>query len=310
MNIAAKLPDAVVQRARADGETAWLDALGGLLAEVARNWQLDIGTVLHGGSASLVVEVTDANGAPRVLKVGAPPADLATEARVFGIANGRGYAKLLAHDAERNALLLERLGVPLGRTGLPAERQIEVIAETLREAWVPLPAGHGLMTGAEKASWLAAFIERMWTRLGGPCAAATRDRAIEFAEERRAAHDPHAAVLVHGDAHERNALTIVDSQEIRCKFVDPDGLHAEPACDLAVPMRELNAALLADPVRLGRARCARLADITGVGERPIWQWGFMERVSTGLEVLRIGMHEQSRLMLAIADRLRGEACPE
>ena len=309
MNVAAKLPDAVVERARADGETAWLDALGGLLAEVARNWQLDVGTVLHGGSESLVVEVTDAHGAPRVLKVGTPAADLAFEAKVFGIANGRGYAKLFAHDAERNSLLLERLGAPLARTGLPAERQIEVIAETLREAWVPLAADHGLMTGPAKAAWLAAFIQRMWTKLGGPCDAATRDRAIGFAEERRAAHDPHSAVLVHGDAHEFNALTIADSQEIRCKFVDPDGLYAEPACDLAVPMRELNEALLADPVRLGRARCAKLAELTGVQERAIWQWGFMERVSTGLELLRIGMHEESRLMLVIADRLCGEPNP-
>jgi hypothetical protein len=42
--------------------------------------------------------------------------------------------------------------------------------------------------------------------------------------------------------------------------VDPDGLLAEPAYDLATPMREWNRELLdGDAARLGCERCAHLS---------------------------------------------------
>ena len=59
-----------------------------------------------------------------------------------------------------------------------------------------------------------------------------------------------------------------------------DGTDAERACDLAVPMREWSSELRAAPVRLGRERCAYLNRLSGENERAIWQWGFMEVVST------------------------------
>jgi streptomycin 6-kinase len=67
-------------------------------------------------------------------------------------------------------------------------------------------------------------------------------------------------------------------------------------------MREWTDELLAgDPLRLGVARCRRLATLTGVAEEPIWQWGFIERVSTALLCLHVGL-EGGREMLAVAER--------
>lgn len=117
------------------------------------------------------------------------------------------------------------------------------------------------------------------------------------------AYSPNNSVLVHGDAHADNAL-LVDGETLRCKFIDPDGLYAEKACDLAVPMRDWSHELLAgDTVRRGRARCELLAELSGVDERAIWQWGFIERVSTGLVMLEIGMKSEGSEALAVADRL-------
>ena len=310
MDLAAALPGFVRQRALADGATAWLAGLNTRVADLAEDWKISLGGVLHGGTESLVVDATAADGSRCVVKVGLPAADLAAEAAVYRLADGRGYAKLLAHDLARNALLLEHLGPSLAHAGFPVPRQIDVIADTLCASWLALPEDHGFITGEWKARWLAEFIETMWHRLGKPCDAATRNRAMEFAEERRAAYDSQTSVLVHGDAHGSNALTLGPDDSARCKFIDPDGLHAEPACDLAVPMREWSEELLAAPNRLGRARCAGLAARTGVDERAIWQWGFMERVSTGLELARIGVHEESRAMLAVADEWRREAAPK
>ena len=66
--------------------------------------------------------------------------------------------------------------------------------------------------------------------------------------------------------------------------MDPDGLVAEPAYDLAIPMIEWSRELLdGDATRLGRERC-----LTGVDARGIWEWGFVERVSTGLLAIQVG----------------------
>jgi len=107
------------------------------------------------------------------------------------------------------------------------------------------------MTGAEKASSLADFIEVSWRDLGEPCSARTIDMACRFADIRCRAFDPATAVLAHGDAHAWNTLVVPGGGARRFKFVDPDGLFVERAYDLAIPMREWGAELLAgDPVAL------------------------------------------------------------
>lgn len=251
-----------------------------------------------------MLNVTRANGAPAILKLGLPgTSDLTHEANVYQLADGRGYAKLLAHDSARNALLLERLGRAVGELGLPVRTQLDLICATLQRAWVSLGGAAGLMTGAEKARWLADFIARTFAALNHPCSRATVDLALEFAEDRERAHTPSNCVLVHGDCHEHNTLLLLEANGgKRCKFVDPDGLFAEPAYDLGILMRGFDDELLAgDALQLGRARCAWLSGRTGIDERAIWQWGYIERVSTGLLMTQLGMAD-GRDALAIAGR--------
>ena len=67
-------------------------------------------------------------------------------------------------------------------------------------------------------------------------------------------------------------------------------------------MREWSRELLeGDTVARGRERCARLSRLTGVDAQPIWEWGFVERVSTGLLALRVGRERLGRETLAVAD---------
>ena len=129
------------------------------------------------------------------------------------------------------------------------------------------------MSGAEKATLLGEFVEATWRALERPCSERVIRAALAFAANRAAAFDPARAVLVHGDAHAANALLDAAGEY---RLIDPDGLFAEPACDLAVPLREW-------PREPGaRERCARLSELTGVAPQPIWEWGYVERVSTGL----------------------------
>ena len=106
-------------------------------------------------------------------------------------------------------------------------------------------------------------------------------------------------MLVHGDAHELNTL---EDGRGGFKLVDPEGLVSEPAHDLGVPMRGLNADLLAgDARRLGLERAQFLARLTGVDAVAIWQWGFVERVSSGLYIMSLGLPDGDEF-LAVADR--------
>ncbi|MDH3643779.1 MAG: aminoglycoside phosphotransferase family protein [Gammaproteobacteria bacterium] len=304
-----QVPEPVRLRAESLGTQGakWVAGLGASVDYLERRWSIRVGSVLAGGSESLVVEAEFENGTSAILKVGLPgSADLGMEARVYGLAAGRGYANLFEHDSSHNALLMERLGKPLASARLPVAQQIARLCETLSDAWIPLDSPSGLMTGAEKARWLAEFIIEKWQFLDQPCDRSTIDRALLFAEEREDAFAPESSVLIHGDAHAFNTLLVPGqlSHESRHKFVDPDGLFAERACDLAVPMRDWSAQLLAgDTMRLARERCQLLAELTGVAERAIWQWGYVERISTSMVLLEIGMTDEGFESLGVAERL-------
>ncbi len=103
-------------------------------------------------------------------------------------------------------------------------------------------------------------------------------------------------MLVHGDVHEWNALQAGDG----FKLVDPDGLLAEPEYDLGVLMREDPVDLIAgDPFE----RVRWLAAQTGLDATSVWEWGVIERVSTGLLCTKIDLQPVGRQMLAAADAL-------
>ena len=46
-----------------------------------------------------------------------------------------------------------------------------------------------------------------------------------------------------------------------------------------------------------------LSDVTGVDRTAIWQWAFIERVSTGLHLMELDMKKQGLMFLGVADRL-------
>jgi streptomycin 6-kinase len=54
-----------------------------------------------------------------------------------------------------------------------------------------------------------------------------------------------------------------------------------------------------------RDRCRWLAQRTGRDETAIWEWGVVERMSTGLLCTQIGLQRHGRLLLAAADALAG-----
>ena len=307
MELPLKVPVLVRQRALANGVAGqgWLDGLPEVVAALAERWGLELGDALGGGTASFVVAATDASGRACVLKVGMP-LDMddgdafARSVRVHQLANGRGCAELLDHDSSGPAMLLERLGPNLDELAMPLPQVLDVIVTTLRAFWRPVPPEEGLPSGADQAAWLADYIATTWAALGRPCSRPVVDRAIALCEKRAAAFDAKRAVLVHGDAHGWNTL---DAGGGLFKFVDPEGLWSEPEHDLSVAMREYNRPLLAgDTARLVRERAELLAARCGVDPEAVWEWGFIERVSTGLANLLEFEGDEGMEFLEVAAR--------
>ena len=293
------VPDAVRNKALAAGAGDWLEQLPGLVSSLEADWSIVVGRPYTGGSAAFVAEATRADGGSAVLKVMVPaagirPADEATALRLVG---GDGCPALYEYDAGRGALLMERLGRPMFELGLPLSRRLEILCATAARIWRPAP-DCGLPSGAEKARFLASFIERLWEELDHPCSERVVEHALDSARRRELAHRDEKAVLVHGDVHQLNAL----QSDGGFKLVDPDGLLAEAEYDLGVLMRGDPVELLAgDPFD----RVRWLARRTRLDPVATWEWGVVERVSSGLHCTQIHLQPLGRDTLRAAEAVAG-----
>jgi streptomycin 6-kinase len=288
------------RRAAAQGAAgqAWLDALPGLVADLCDRWALVPEEDLSGGTSAWVARVRRADGTGAVLKIALPDATSEREVAVLLAANGRGYARVLAADSDRRAVLLELLGPSLDESGLAPEQQIAALCAALRDAWrVP----RGQAASEPKAEQLAELVTRLWDELERPCPARVIDRALDCA--RRRAAGTERLVVVHGDPHPGNALQRADGTFV---FVDPDGFVAGPAYDLGVVLRDWCPELLAgDAVALADRYCGLLAGHTGIDRTAIEEWGFLERVSSGLHLLELGRPDLAAPFLETAELLAG-----
>jgi streptomycin 6-kinase len=289
------VPEIVRTKALQAGLETWLHDLPALVASLEREWSIRVGRTLEGGTEAYVADVTCADGTPAVLKLLVPHSPDAARHEIVALrlVDGDGCARLLRSDPERGAMLLERLGRKLLDLGLPLKQRLEILCATVMRVWRAAPDA-GFPTGAEKGRWLIDFIREMWEETGRACSERAVAHAIACAERRITAHDDERSVLVHGDVHQWNAL----EAETGFKLIDPDGLLAEPEYDLGILMREDPVELLAgDP--MDRARW--LAIRTGLDATAIWEWGAVERVSTGLLCTKLGMQPAAREMLQAAE---------
>lgn len=309
---AAEPPEAVRRRAEALGADgrAWLARLPGTVAELERRWSLEVGSPLGGGTHAYVARARTADGTDAVLKIAPPGVGFARQVQTLERAAGRGYARLLGHSPEHDAVLLEHLHPPMDHLGLAPERQLEALSETLLAAWQRPPANATVPPEEEKAGALGRMVSELWHRLDRPCSQEAMALALDYAERRAAAFDLERCVIVHGDPHPANALS-QPAASSGFVFIDPDGFVGDPAYDLGVILRDWAPQLLAaeEAAGYGGARglaeryCGRLAAHSGLDERAIWEWGYVERVSTGLYTMAVGLGHLSPAYLRTAELL-------
>jgi streptomycin 6-kinase len=269
------IPEALarnVGEAWGDPGREWLRELPGVAAGVLRDWELTAGEPYE-LSFNWVVPVRRADGTPAVLKLGVPQSGhLTSEATALTFFGGRGAVEVLAYDAARGALLIERAEPGTMVRELVPERDEQataVLIDTMRRLHRPPPPGLALEELSGRTESFAAhlrrfapgddpvpryLVERAGRLFGELCATATE------------------RVVLHGDLHHDNVLAAGREPWLA---IDPHGVIGDPGYELG--------AMLYNPlsysvVGLLPSRIEQLADGLAMPVERVVAWGFAQAV--------------------------------
>jgi len=242
-------PDLVEAMTAIHGERGarWCARLPDLVGDRARRWGLELGEPFE--AAFHWVAPGRRGDDEVVLKLGMPTTerDLAREAGILTAWDGEGAVRLLdadVDDVEADALLLEQVRPGTDLTALPDDEALPLLGATGRA----LHAG-----GTTRPDVALDPADLADLRAGHPslppevtvAAAGLLDELLATSA---------TPVLCHGDLHHGNVLRSGDG----AVAIDPRGVWAEPALDVAVAMLNPLGTLPRDRGELGRLLERRL----------------------------------------------------
>ncbi|MEW2472991.1 aminoglycoside phosphotransferase family protein [Micromonospora gifhornensis] len=240
MTGALRIPDGLTWLHGVPGGPEWLAGLPGRLAACARRWSLRVGPPFGYAFASLAVPVDLPDGTRAVLKLQFPDAESEHEATALRRWNGDGAIRLLAHDPELRALLVERChpGTPLH--ALPLDEALDAVVALLPRLWVP--AGQPFMSLAQAAAGWTARLPITWERAGRPYERRLLDASLDLLAG--LAGSQGEQVLVNQDLHAANVLR---AEREPWLVIDPKPLVGE---------REFSVVPMVRGTELGHSRAA------------------------------------------------------
>jgi len=178
-----------------DGAPEWVATLPRLAAEFCSRWRLAPDGDLLNGFVAVVLPVRRADGTAAVLKLTWQDTETEHEALALRVWDGRGVVRLLEHDGEHGALLLERLDHTRTLEDVPIEVAVQVAGGLIRDLRHPAPPEVGAVSFGDLAADAAA--------LGNPVPKPLLDRAVGLARDLTA---DAGRTLVNGDLHYGNVL--------------------------------------------------------------------------------------------------------
>ena len=311
-----QIPSNIQNKLNALGDEGirWKKELNTVIDCIEKEWSISLEQILEGGSEAFVAKCTLKNQEKGILKLFMPQlegnSEFEQQVEALRVVNGAGYVKLLKYDAKKKAVLLECLGESLSEFDYSIRDQMKIICGLLKKTWIPLDENQKLRPMGQLIGWFQDFILATWERLEKSCSKEIIDRALLFLESRRKNLSLYQSVLVHGDPHADNILKTLDSDELSYKLIDPDGIIGEPAYDLGILVREWVEELGDAPLEKANERVLLLHNETGVEMQSIWEWAFIQSVSTGLFLKAIQEHGLGDSLLRIAqDWLRFKQFP-
>jgi streptomycin 6-kinase len=250
----------------ADGR-AWLAALPGLVEECAEQWELELEEPFPYAFASLAIPAGDV-----VLKIAFPDRESEFEAAALELWDGDGAVRLLDFDAERRALLLERLrpGTPLSE--LEPEAALEVAIGLLPRLWKRV--GEPFTPLADEAAWWIDYLPRQWEEAGRPFELSLLETAMGLLEELSTTQGEQ--VLLHQDLHAGNVLR---AEREPWLAIDPKPLVGEREFGIAALVRGPE---LGHGEREVRHRLDRLTAELGLDRERAKGWAIGQTIAWGV----------------------------
>ena len=208
----------------------WLARLPGIVDACAETWSLTLGEPFPYAFASLALPAIREDGSAAVLKIQFPDRESEYEAAALDAIDGDGAIRLLAYDAGRRALLLERAvpGTPL--KDLAPDAALDVLVALLPRVWKP--AGAPFRSLADESTGWAGSLPSGYEDAGRPFERALLDAALEAIETLSGSQGEQ--VLVNQDMHADNVIRAAREPWL---LIDPKPLSGEREFGIAATVR-------------------------------------------------------------------------
>jgi streptomycin 6-kinase len=177
----------------------WLASLPASVQRQCERWELQYDGELAHGSNAIVVPVLR-YGEPLALRMSPPGPDITEQLHALHWWDGRGMVRLVEADADRGAMLLERLGSAL--TEVPLDEAIGTLGGLMRR--LAVPGDPTSLSTATIAADRAAEFEPEWEGLGRPFDQAWLRQAEQLGSSTLATTEHDLAV--NGDLHADQVL--------------------------------------------------------------------------------------------------------
>ena len=189
--------------------------LASVVDECAERWNLRVGDPFPYAYASVALPARTADGEDVVLKVQIPHRESEHEAEALRVWDGDGAVRLLAHDPERHALLLERCRPGTALRELEQDAALHVLVRLLPRLWKLVAEPFRPL--ADEAAWWLEYLPETWKGDGD-----VLDAALGALGE--LASTQGEQVLVNQDLHADNVLAAAREPWL---VIDPKPLAGE-----------------------------------------------------------------------------------
>jgi streptomycin 6-kinase len=228
---------------------------------------------------SFVIPGTLPDGSGAVVKLNFPEPESEHEADALAFWNGSGAVRLLAHDPERRALLVERCDPGTLLWSVDDEEEANRIAAgLLRRLWQPPPPGHTFRLLADEALRWAEELPRDWEERAQPFERRLLDEAVAACRE--LGSEQGEAVVLHQDFHGGNVLRDLERGWLA---IDPKPLVGEREFDAASLLRDRRWELQGQRAeKRVRGRLDLLVAELGLDRERMRRWGIAHALAWGV----------------------------
>ena len=278
-----------VARMRGGEGEEWLRRLPDIVSYLRERWEIEVGRPFEGIWYNWVAPARRADGTHAVIKLCVPgDEEFASGALALEAFDGRGAVRLLELDLGLGAMLMERVE-PGGqlydvRDDVAATSAAAGVIVKLRR---PVPPDHPFPTVSRWARGFSLLRDRFGGGIG-PMPPMLVERAELLFDDLLSSQEE--TVLLHGDLHQENILSVSDGERGSWLAIDPKGVAGDPAYEVAALLH--NPDWLLEEPRPGEVlerRVYQLAEELDLDLQRVWGWGFAKAVRAAFQVFEDGV---------------------